>query len=138
MEGEAFDSAALDSHATVVALASAIAKIGAYDLILAGRQAADWNAGQVGIGIAQILGIPAITMARKVGIDQEGIVVERVLPNGYEVVKAPLPALVVASNEIGMMRTPPSSNDARQERSRSYHGEPKISISPVRPRTGCS
>jgi electron transfer flavoprotein beta subunit len=106
VEGEVFDSALLDSHATATALTSAIAKIGAYDLILTGRQAADWNAGQVGIGIAHRLGIPAITMARKVEIAPEGIVVERVLPNGYEVVKAPLPALVAASNEIGMMRYP--------------------------------
>ena len=44
-----------DSFATACALARAIQKIGVYDLILCGRQSADYNAGQVGPGIAALL-----------------------------------------------------------------------------------
>jgi electron transfer flavoprotein beta subunit len=106
VEDAAFDSGALDSHAAASVLASTIKKIGNYDLILAGRQAADWNAGQVGIGIAHLLGIPAVTLARKVEIEDVHSVVERVTPAGYEVVKTPLPSLIVASNEVGEMRYP--------------------------------
>jgi len=106
VEGEVFESGGLDGFATASALAAAVRKIGAYDLILAGRQAADWNAGQVGIFLAGLLGIPAVTLARKVDIQGEQVVVERLLPNGYEVVKVPLPALVIASNEVGEMRYP--------------------------------
>ncbi len=50
------------------ALAKAIEKIGEYDLVLCGRQAADWDAGQVGSGIADILGLPSVTVVRKIDI----------------------------------------------------------------------
>ena len=106
VEGEAFDSAVQDSTSTAYVLAAAIERIGTYDLILAGRQAADWNAGQVGIFLAGVLGLPAVTMARRLDVQGASVVVERVLPNGFERVRAPLPAVVVASNEVGEMRYP--------------------------------
>jgi electron transfer flavoprotein beta subunit len=106
VEGEVFESAGLDSFATATALGAAVKKLGGYDLILAGRQAADWNAGQVGVFLAGLLRIPAVTLARKVDIQGAHVVVERVLPSGYEKVRTPLPAVVVATNEIGVMRYP--------------------------------
>ncbi len=106
VEDAAFESGALDSYATASILAAAIRKIGRYDLILAGRQAADWNAGQVGIGIARFLDIPAVTLVRKIEIQEGHALLERVTADGYEAVKTPLPALVVASNEVGEMRYP--------------------------------
>ncbi|MDP7242233.1 MAG: hypothetical protein QF639_05665, partial [Rhodospirillales bacterium] len=60
----AFEGA--DSYATAVALTHAIQKIGDHDLILTGRQAADWDAGVVGCGIAELLDIPAVTLAKDV------------------------------------------------------------------------
>jgi len=94
----------MDSHATAFVLATAIRKVGEYDLILTGRQAADWDAGVVGLGIAEILGIPSITVARKVESSDGKVRVERVLPDGYEVIEVPLPALVTVSNELGELR----------------------------------
>jgi len=46
LEDGAFES--LDSFGTAYVLGKAIQKIGGYDLVLCGRQAADWGAGQVG------------------------------------------------------------------------------------------
>jgi electron transfer flavoprotein beta subunit len=106
VENGAFESGALDSHGTATILASTIKKIGKYDLVLAGRQSADWNAGQVGIGIAHILGIPAVTLVRKVQIKDGHALLERITARGHEVVRTPLPALIVASNEVGIMRYP--------------------------------
>jgi len=106
VEGEAFESGGLDSFGTASALAATINRIGSYDLILAGRQAADWNAGQVGIFLAGLLRVPAVTLARKVEIQGKHAVVERLLPNGYERVRTRLPSVVVASNEVGEMRYP--------------------------------
>ena len=106
VEDESMDSALLDSHATASALSAAIKTIGGYDLILVGRQAADWNAGQAGIGIATLLGIPAITLARKITVKDKEVYVERVIAKGYQVVKSPLPAVVMVSNEIGQLRYP--------------------------------
>ena len=97
----------MDSRGTALALAKAIEKIGDVDLILCGRQAADTDAGQVGIGIAAMLDIPAITLAQKVEVKDGSVRVERLVAEGYEVVEAALPALVTASNEVGELRFPP-------------------------------
>jgi electron transfer flavoprotein beta subunit len=95
-----------DSWSTAQALAMAIKKIGQYDLILCGRQAADWDSGQVGSGIAELLGLPSVTIARKVDIVDSKARVERVIPDGYEVIELPLPALITLSNEHAAPRYP--------------------------------
>ncbi len=105
IEDDQLDAQPLDSHTTATLLAAAVRGL-EYDLILTGRQAADTNSGQVGCGIAQLLGIPAVTVARKVEIIDGTVRVERVLPGGYEVVEAPLPALVTVSHESGDLRYP--------------------------------
>jgi electron transfer flavoprotein beta subunit len=102
LDDKAFENG--DSWSTALVLSAAIKKIGEYDLILCGRQAADWDAGQVGSGIAQILGIPIISLAKKIEAADGKIKVERVLADGYQVVEAALPALVTVSNEIGEPR----------------------------------
>ncbi len=104
LEDEAFDEG--DSWSTAYALAMAIKKIGEYDLILCGRQAADWDTGQVGSGIAEILGLPSVTVARKIDITDSKAKVERVVSDGYEVVEVSLPALVTLSNEHAEPRYP--------------------------------
>ena len=95
-----------DSWSTAYALAMAIKKIGQYDLIFCGRQAADWDAGQVGSGIAEILGLPSVTLAKKVESVDGKVKVERVLADGYEVIEVSLPALITVSNELGEPRYP--------------------------------
>ncbi|MBM2831607.1 MAG: Electron transfer flavoprotein subunit beta [Dehalococcoidia bacterium] len=102
LEDAAFEDS--DSWSTAFALAMAIRKIGAFDLIFCGRQASDWDAGQVGSGIAEILGIPSVTIARKVTVADGKALVERVTSDGYEEVEVPFPALVTVSNELGEAR----------------------------------
>ena len=96
----------LDSYATALVLARAVAKLGGADLVLCGRQASDWDNAQVPLGLAEMLGLPCVTVARDVRVVDGGVVVHRVLPDGYEVVEAPLPALVTVSNELGEPRYP--------------------------------
>ena len=93
-----------DSISTSYALATAIKKIGEYDLIICGRQAADWDKGQTGVGIAEELGIPCVTVAKKIEVADGKVKVERVVADGYEVVEVPLPAVVTVSNELGEPR----------------------------------
>jgi electron transfer flavoprotein beta subunit len=102
LEDPAFEGA--DSWSTAYALAMAIKKIGEYNLIFCGRQAADWDAGQVGSGIAEILGIPSVTLAKKVEITDGKARVERVITDGYQVIEITLPALITVSNELGEPR----------------------------------
>jgi electron transfer flavoprotein beta subunit len=84
----------------------AIKKIGEYDIIFCGREASDWNAGQVGSGIAEILGLPSVTLVKKIEVAGGKAKVERVTDEGYEVVEVSLPCLITVSNEIGEPRYP--------------------------------
>ncbi len=95
-----------DSFATAFVLAEAIKKLGDFDLILCGRQEGDWDAGQVGSGIAELLGIPSVTMLGNIEVKDGKVVVERVVSDGRESVEVPLPALATVSSEIGEPRYP--------------------------------
>ncbi|MBA7605683.1 Caffeyl-CoA reductase-Etf complex subunit CarD [subsurface metagenome] len=102
LEDEAFE--VFDSYTTAYILATAIRKIGEYDLILCGRQASDTDAGQVGPVIAELLGIPSITVARRIEAGNGKVKVERLVSDGYQVIEVPMPALVTASFEVGILR----------------------------------
>jgi electron transfer flavoprotein beta subunit len=109
LEDPSSETAALalaSSETAALALARAIAQLAPADLILTGRQAADWDSGIVGAGIAELLDMPLVTFARKVEIADQHVRVERVLADGYESVEAELPAVVTISNELGAARAP--------------------------------
>jgi electron transfer flavoprotein beta subunit len=94
----------LDPYATARVLAAAIVKAGPYDLVFTGRQEADWDAGVVWAGIAELLDLPCVTLARSVGFHEEGIVVERCASDSIEVIESPLPAVIAFSSEAGELR----------------------------------
>lgn len=104
LQDPAFDEG--DAYSIAYALALAVKKAGQFDLILCGRQASDTDRGQVGTAVAQILGLPVITLAKVVEVTETTVQVERVLSDGTEKVEAPLPALVTVSNELGEPRYP--------------------------------
>jgi len=95
-----------DSWSTAYALSLAIKKIGQFDIILCGRQAADWDSGQVGYGIAEMLGLPSISIARKIEVEGRKAKVERVIPDGFELIEVSLPAVITLSNEHATPRYP--------------------------------
>ena len=95
-----------DTYATAYILAEAIKKIGAFDLILCGRQAADWDVGQVGVGVAELLEIPCVSIAQKIEVSDGRVMVERLVEGGYDVMEVTLPALITVSNEINKPRYP--------------------------------
>lgn len=96
----------LDHINTAYALAAAIRKIGGYDVIFAGRQASDWDAGTVWAGIAELLNIPSVTIGRKAEVSDGKITIERNGVAGIEMVECPLPALVTFTGEVGDLRYP--------------------------------
>jgi len=104
LQDEAFEN--LDSFGTAYVLGKAIQKIGAYDLVLCGRYSADWGAGQVGSILAEILGIPVVTLAFAIEAVDKKVRVKRMVKDGYEVLEAPMPSLVTVSSEIGLPRLP--------------------------------
>ncbi|MGH8067037.1 MAG: electron transfer flavoprotein subunit beta/FixA family protein [Candidatus Entotheonellia bacterium] len=96
----------IDSRMTARLLSGAIKKIGAFDLILCGRQASDWDNAQVPLILTEELGLTCIAIAKKIDVSNGTVRVERVIPDGHEVVEASLPALVTVSNELGLPRYP--------------------------------
>ena len=105
LEDPLFDNT-IDSFVTAQLLAAAIRKLEGFDLILCGRQASDWDNAQVPLGVAELLGLSCIALGKKVEVSDGKVVVERISPDGYEVVEAPLPAVVTVSNELGQPRYP--------------------------------
>ena len=100
----AFDGS--DSFSIAYILSQAIKRIGDHDLILCGRQAADWDEGLVGPLIAENLGLPLITLAERVDVSDEELKVKRVTLDGYQVFSVPMPSVITVSHEVGQPRLP--------------------------------
>jgi len=95
-----------DGFAKAALLTQAIKKIGRYDLILCGRQSADWDLGITGSIIAEYLGIPVITRAKTIEIASGKFNVERITALGNEAYEMEMPALISISSEFGQARIP--------------------------------
>src|SRR5579872_2293077 len=79
-----------DSTVTAQALAAAIKKLypDHVDLVLSGRQASDTDGGQVHLGIARHLGVPAVSPIQKIEeASAESVSVERIVEDGYQRLK---------------------------------------------------
>ncbi len=97
-----------DGWSTAYSLAMAIRKIGDYDLILCGIQAADWDGGQVALGISEILEISAATSVTKIEPADGCLRTRRILENGHELLELPVPCVVaIAGDEALMPRIAP-------------------------------
>lgn len=96
-----------DTWATSYTLAGAIKKLGAFDLIICGKQASDGDTAQVGPGISTHLNIPQVTYVKKVEeATDKSMRLERMLEEGYEIIETPLPALLTVVKEINEPRIP--------------------------------
>lgn len=99
--------AGADTWATSYTLAKAIATLGKFDLVLCGKQAIDGDTAQVGPGLAMRLGVPFVTCVQKVRQASEtGIVLERMMDDGYDVIKVDYPALLTVVKDVNEPRVP--------------------------------
>lgn len=92
-----------DTLATSKTIAAAIREL-EYDIIFAGRQAIDGDTAQVGPEIAEHLNVPQVTYVQDVKVDQEGLIVNRALEDGYELIKVQTPVLLTAIEELNHPR----------------------------------
>ena len=96
-----------DTWATSYTLSCAIKKIKDFDLIICGKQASDGDTAQVGPGIAAHLDLPQITYVKKIEeLKDKTIKAQRMTEDGYEIIEAPLPALITVVKEINTPRLP--------------------------------
>jgi electron transfer flavoprotein beta subunit len=93
-----------DTWATSATVASAIRKIGGYDLIITGRQAIDGDTAQVGPQIAEHLGLVSISYAEDIKVVGETVIVKRQYEDRYHILKAKLPCLITALSELNAPR----------------------------------
>jgi len=99
--------AGADTWATSLTLATAIKKLGDYDLILFGQQAIDGDTAQVGPGVATHLVLPQTCFVRKIEkVQEKSITVERLMEDGYDTVEMKLPSVITVVKEINVPRLP--------------------------------
>ena len=99
--------AGADTLATSYALATAIKKIGDYDIIIGGRQAIDGDTAQVGPQVAEKLGLTQVTYAEeilKVDEKNRSITVKRHIDGGVETVEGPLPIVITVNGSAAPCR----------------------------------
>lgn len=99
--------AGADTWATSYTLGRAIAALGDWDLVLCGKQAIDGDTAQVGPGLAMRLGVAFVTCVQKVReADDKGLVVERMMDDGYDVIRIDYPALLTVVKDVNIPRVP--------------------------------
>jgi electron transfer flavoprotein beta subunit len=110
-----------DAYATAKALASAIQKLGGYDVIFCGKQAVDEDNASVGVMLAEMLNLPHVSVVTKLELAADGksIRAEREIEGGREVVQSSLPAVITAQKGLNEPRYP-SFRGIRQARSKPF------------------
>jgi electron transfer flavoprotein beta subunit len=96
-----------DTVSTTKVLAAALGEL-EYDLVLAGADTSDGLAGVVPPGVAALLRLPYLSYAAKIEPDPDAgrVRVRRISPTGYDVLEAPMPALIVCTQALGEPRYP--------------------------------
>ena len=79
-----------------------------YDLLFAGADTSDGGAGIVPAGVATLLGLPYLSYAAKIEPDEAAgkVRVQRISPTGFDVLEAPMPAMIVCTQALGEPRYP--------------------------------
>ncbi len=95
--------AGADALTTARALAAVI-KGESPDLVISGTESYDGSTGMVPPMLAELLGVPQLTMAKKVEVDGSTVRVHRQTADGYQVVEASTPALVTVTAAIAEPR----------------------------------
>jgi electron transfer flavoprotein beta subunit len=105
-----------DTAASAMTLATAIRKIGSYDLILVGEGSADNYSSQVGSRLAEILSVPQVTYVRELSVEGNTVTAVRDTEDVLEVVKAYIPLVVSVTSEINKPRRAPLAQILRASR----------------------
>jgi electron transfer flavoprotein beta subunit len=94
-----------DIRSTVEVLAAALKKL-EYDLVFTGADTSDGLGGVVGAALAVKLGLPYLSYASEIAPTDTVVRVHRLSATGYDLLEAPLPALVMGTQLLGAPRYP--------------------------------
>jgi electron transfer flavoprotein beta subunit len=94
-----------DALSTARAIAAAI-KGQTFDLIICGTESTDGSTGAMPAQLAELLQLPLLSFAKKLEVSDGKAVIDRQTDEGYDVVEAPLPAVVTVTGGINEARYP--------------------------------
>ncbi|MEI6453545.1 MAG: electron transfer flavoprotein subunit beta/FixA family protein [Actinomycetes bacterium] len=94
-----------DALGTAKVLAAAIKRANP-DLVLAATESSDGYTGTTPVQVAELLGMPSITFAKKIAIDGSNVKVDRQTESGYDEVTCALPAVVTVTAGVVEPRYP--------------------------------
>ncbi len=94
-----------DAIATAKVIAAALRQE-EFDVVIMGAQATDARTSIVPAAVAELLGLPSLTYARRLQIDGDRVVVHRETDEGWNVVQSTLPAVVSVVESINEPRYP--------------------------------
>jgi electron transfer flavoprotein beta subunit len=96
-----------DYGSTIAALVAALGQL-EFDLVLAGFDTSDGVGGVIGAAVATKLGLPYLSSAARIEPDPAAgtVRVRRISPTGFDVLEAPMPALIVGTQLLGEPRYP--------------------------------
>ena len=94
-----------DAIATAKVIAKALGTL-EWDVVVAGSEATDSRSAIVPALVAEVLGAPQLTQARKVTVDGGTVTIERVTDTGYEKVQGSTPAVISVVEKINEPRYP--------------------------------
>ncbi|MBI5249896.1 MAG: electron transfer flavoprotein subunit beta/FixA family protein [Desulfomonile tiedjei] len=125
-----------DPFVIAKALAAAAAQV-EYDIIFCGHRAIDDDFGEAGAMVAELLGLPQVTLVTKVEIseDKKSAVMERDIEGGKETVEVPLPCVVTSQKGLnepryaslpGIMKAKKKPIDKKSAADLGINAEPKL------------
>lgn len=102
------DLAGADVVTTARTLAAAIERIGGVDLVITGMASLDALTSMLPGALAAALGVPALTLAHEVALEEDpaSVAITRTVGTARERLRAPLPALVSVTDQANEPRYP--------------------------------
>lgn len=95
-----------DALTTAKVLAAAVQRLGGADLVIAATESSDGYTGTVPEQMAEVLGLPSVTFAKKVAIEGATLKADRQTEAGFDEVTCALPAVISVTAGVVEPRYP--------------------------------
>jgi electron transfer flavoprotein beta subunit len=97
-----------DSHDSyyIASQIAEVAKQGAYDLVFTGKETIDYNGSSIGGMLAELLGMPYISLATKFDLNRTTATIIREIEGGEETDEVSLPVVVSCQKGVAEQRIP--------------------------------
>ena len=102
----------VDTFGKTKILAAALRQQGPFDLILCGRETADWHGGRMGSCLAEELEMPCVSFVARISQQGEKLRLRRQTETGWEVLEATPPAVLTITNDDSNLPRIPKVRDS--------------------------